>query len=150
MTGAVTSEPFTDHNADVTFANTLFLTATGTGFDIRITGYSVTYTLNQCPAAARGCPPLSGFSSGETIIVRNGQTVTVRLPFVPLRVKNEFCNARGEVGGAVPSYTATYTFTAQTTGFNDTFTVTGSAQFTIGDFVDEGFSCTTTTLIAAC
>ena len=59
-TGTVTSEPFTDHNALVTLANTQFTTSTGPTsrpLDIGIIGYSVTYTLNQCPAAARGCPP---------------------------------------------------------------------------------------------
>lgn len=141
-TGAATSrETFTDHNADITFSNMQFPTARA-GFDLRITGYTVSYSLNQCPTAAVGCPPLTGFTaSGESILILKGQTVTVTLPFVPLRVKSEFCAAGGERGRAIPSYTATYTFTAQTTGFNDTFTVTGSSQFTIGDFVDTGFSC---------
>jgi len=150
-TGAVTSEVFTDHSASITFRNELFPTSTGTGFDIRITGYSVSYRLNQCPAASRGCPPLTGFTvSGESIFIPNGGTATVTLPFVPLRVKNEFCAGGGERGDAVPSYTATYTFTAQTTRFNDTFTITGSAQFTIGDFVGSDFNCSGNTFIAAC
>ena len=143
-TGQITStEVFTDHNASITFSNMLFPTATGTGFDIRITGYSVSYRLNNpCPAAAVSCPPLTGFTvSGESILVLNGQTVVVTLPFVPLRVKNEFCSRVREPDNVPPSYTATYTFTAQTTRFNDTFTVTGSAQFTIGDFLDSSFSC---------
>jgi hypothetical protein len=141
-TGAVTLfETFIDHNADVTFANGLFPTAT-TGFDIRILGYTVAYRLNQCPAGARGCPPLTGFTvSGESILVPDGQSRTVSLPFVPLRVKNEFCAAGGETGAAIPSYTAIYTFTAQTTRLNDTFTVTGSAQFTLGNFITGGFTC---------
>jgi len=42
--------------------------------------------------------------------------------------------AGGELGIAAPSYSVTYTFTAQTIGLNDTFTVRGSAQFTITDF----------------
>ncbi|MGH9879364.1 MAG: hypothetical protein ACRD5H_17170 [Nitrososphaerales archaeon] len=142
-TGQITStEAFTDHNASITFSNMLFPTATGTGFDIRITGYAVSYSINQCPATAQGCPPLTGFTvSGESILVLNGQTVVVTLPFVPLRVKDAFCASGGELGRGIPSYTATYTFTAQTTRFNDTFTVTGRSQFTIGDFVDSSFSC---------
>ena len=140
VTGAVTGiEPFGDHNARVTLVNKQFPTTTATGraFDIRIIGYSVTYTLNQggCPAAARGCPPLTGFTvSGESIAIPAGQTVTVTLPFVPLRTKNEYVQAGGELGIAAPSYSATYTFTAQTIGLIDTFTVQGSAQFTITDF----------------
>jgi hypothetical protein len=152
-TGQITStEVFTDHNASITFSNMLFPTATGTGFDIRITGYSVSYSINQCPATAQGCPPLPGFTVSESILVLNGQTVVVTLPFVPLRVKNAFCTGGGERGTAKPSYTATYTFTAQTTRFNDTFTVTGSSQFTIGDFVDSSFSCAApgTIFLAGC
>ena len=63
VTGAVTGiEPFGDHNALVTLVNQQFPTTTATdrAFDIGIIGYSVTYRLNQpCPAAARGCPPLT-------------------------------------------------------------------------------------------
>ena len=138
LTGTVTAiEPFGDHNALVTLANTAFPTATGPTsrpLDIGIIGYSVTYTLNQCPAAARGCPPLTGFTAGESIAIPAGQTVTVTLPFVPLSVKNQYVQAGGELGTAAPSYTTTYTFTAQTIGLIDTFTVQGSAQFTITDF----------------
>jgi hypothetical protein len=140
VTGAVTGvEPFGDHNALVTLVNRQFPTSTATdrAFDIRIIGYSVTYTLNQggCPAAARGCPPLTGFTvSGESIVIPVGEAVTVTLPFVPLRVKNEYVQAGGELGIAAPSYSTTYTFTAQTIGLVDTFTVQGSAQFTITDF----------------
>ena len=137
-TGAVTGvEPFGDHNAIVTLMNRQFPTTTATSrsFDIRIIGYSVTYRLNLCPAAARGCPPLTAFTvSGESIVIPAGQAVPVTLPFVPLSTKNEFVQAGGELGIAAPSYSATYTFTAQTIGVNDTFTVQGSAQFTITDF----------------
>ena len=148
-TGTVTAEPFTDDNALVILANMQFPTAQA-GFDIRVIGYSVSYRLNQCPAAALGCPPLTGFTvSGQSIFIPQGQSVAVTLPFVPLRVKNEFCASGGQRVGAIPSYTATYTFTAQTTRFNDTFTVTGSAQFTIGDF-DSGFSCSGIPSLASC
>ena len=138
QTGAVTGpEPFEDHNARVTLVNRQFPTTTATGraFDVRIIGYSVTYRLNLCPTAARGCPPLTAFTvSGESIVIPAGQTATVTLPFVPLSTKNEYVQAGGELGIAAPSYSATYTFTAQTIGLNDTFTVQGSAQFTITDF----------------
>ena len=140
VTGAVTGlEPFGDHNALVTLVNQQFPTSTDTDrtFDIRIIGYSVTYTLNPggCLPAARGCPPLTGFTvSGESLVIPVGQTLTITLPFVPLRTKNEYVQAGGELGNVPPSYSATYTFTAQTIGLVDTFTVQGRAQFTITDF----------------
>ena len=138
VTGAITGiEPFTDHNALVTLVNQQFPTTTATdrAFDIGIIGYSVTYRLNQpCPAAARGCPALTTLTSPESIVIPVGQTVTVTLPFVPLSTKNEYVQEGGKLGIAAPSYSATYTFTAHTIGVNDTFTVQGSAQFTITDF----------------
>jgi hypothetical protein len=140
VTGAVTGiEPFGDHNADVTLVNRQFPTSTATdrAFDIRIIGYSVTYSLNPggCLPAARGCPPLTGLTvSGESIVIPAGQTLTITLPFVPLSRKNEYVQAGGELGIAAPSYTTTYTFTAQTIGLVDTFTVQGRAPFTITNF----------------
>jgi hypothetical protein len=138
VSGAVTGpEPFGDHNAKVTLVNNQFPTTTSTGhaFDIGITAYTVTYRLNLCPAAAHGCPPLTALTvSGQSIVIPAGQTVTVTLPFVPLSTKNEYVQAGGELGSAPPSYSVTYTFTAQTIGTSDTFTVQGSAQFTITDF----------------
>jgi hypothetical protein len=138
QTGAVTGpEPFGDHNARVTLVNKQFPTTTATdrAFDIRVIGYSITYSFNPpCPVGALGCPPLTGISSGESITIPAGQTVTVTLPFVRLSTKNEYVLAGGELGIAAPSYSAVYTFTAQTIGLNDTFTVQGSSQFTITDF----------------
>jgi len=127
-------EPFGDHNAQVTLINQRFPTARG-DFAVRIVGFSVTYRLNgPCPTAARGCPPLPGFSSSESIFIPSGGTVTVTLPFVPINVKAEYVAGGGELTRTAPSYTATYTFTAQTVRFTDTFTVQGNSQFTIADF----------------
>ena len=137
VTGAVTLEPFGDHNALVTLVNKQFPTSTATdrAFDIGITEYSVTYTLNQpCPTGAVGCPPLTTLITGASIVVAAGQTVTVTLPFVPISRKTQYVQAGGDLRNAPPSYTATYNFTAHTIGANDTFTVQGSAQFTIADF----------------
>jgi hypothetical protein len=138
VTGAVTGiEPFARHSALVTLVNQQFPTSTSTdrAFNIGITGYSVTYRLNQpCPTGVRGCPPLTALTSSESITIPAGETVTVTLPFVPLSTKNEYVQAGGALGIAAPSYSATYTFSAHTIGVNDTFTVQGSAQFTITDF----------------
>ena len=140
QTGAVTGpEPFGDHNARVTFVNRQFPTTTSTGraFDIRIIGYSVTYTLNTrpCPAGVAGCPPLTDLPpASASVTIPAGQTVTATFPFVPLSTKNEYVRAGGELGIAAPSYSATYTFTAQTIGLIDTFTIQAGSQFTITDF----------------
>jgi len=105
VTGAVTGvEPFADHNANVTLVNKQFPTArtTDRSFDIRIFEYSVTYGLNLCPAAARGCPPLTGFTSGASIVIAVGQTVTVTLPFVPIST-TPYIAARSRSYGGHPS-----------------------------------------------
>ena len=65
-----TAEPFTDHHANITFSNTNFSADTQSTLSITITDYSVTYTLNDCPLHAAGCPALTGFS------VSPGQTIT--------------------------------------------------------------------------
>jgi hypothetical protein len=138
VTGDVTGvEPFTDHSAQITFTNTRFPTASGSfDFDIRILGFTVSYTLNQCPAQAIGCPPVRGFTVAEsTLLVPAGGSVTATFPFVPLRTKAEYRAAGGELFSPfLPSYTVTYVFTAQTTRFNETITARGSAEFTIGAF----------------
>lgn len=139
ITGEVTGvEPFTDHNAEITFRNAPFPTATGR-FDIRLLSFTVSYRLNHCPALAVGCPPLTGFTATSTLLVPSGPADLVEaaatFPFVPLRVKEAYVAAGGELfSTSLPSYTATYVFTAQTTRFNETVTVRGSAEFTIGDF----------------
>jgi hypothetical protein len=135
VTGQVlTVEHLPDHNADVTFSNTKFPTALST-FDIRIVSFSVSYKLNDCPRNATGCPPLPGFTvSSETIVVTAGGMVVRTLPLVPLRVKDAYVTAGGELGVASPSYSAFYVFTAQTIGLNDTFTVEANTEFTITDF----------------
>lgn len=136
VSGEVTGvEPFTDHAAVITFTNTRFPTASGS-FDIRILSFTVSYTLNQCPARAIGCPPLTGFTvANSTLIVPSGGTVSATFPFVPLRVKDGYRADGGELFSTfLPSYTATYVFTAQTTRLNETITARGGAEFTIGAF----------------
>lgn len=129
-------EPFAAHTAALTLRNQRFPTATATGrtFDIRVTGYSVAYRLNQCPGAARGCPPLSGFTIADSLFIPSGGNVTATIPFVPLATKNEYVRGGGELGIAAPSYSVIYTFTGQTVGLGDTFTFQGSAQFNITDY----------------
>ena len=141
MTSNVDACARIDHNANVTFSNTRFPTALGT-FDLRIVSYSVSYRLNDCPRNARGCPPLPGFTvSSETIVVTADNTVVRTLPLVPLRVKDAYVTAGGELGIAAPSYSAFYVFTVQTIGLNETFAVEANTEFTITDFTDFSGTC---------
>lgn len=125
-------EPFTDHSAVVTFSNTTFPGADDS-FAIRIVRFSVSYRLNDCPTVASECPALTGFSAGQSLVIPAGSTVTGTFPFVPLRVKAQYNNAGGSEFPP-PSYTAVYTFTAQTTPVNETITVEASTEFSIGNF----------------
>ena len=125
-------EPFTDHNADITFSNSTFPGA-DESFDIRLVRFAVSYRLNDCPTVASECPALTGFSAGQSLLIPAGSTVTGTFPFVPLRVKRQYRTAGGSESPP-PSYTAVYTFTAQTTPFNETITVEASAEFSIGNF----------------
>jgi hypothetical protein len=130
--GNPTPEPFTDHNAAVTFSNNTFPGA-DESFAIRIVRFTISYRLNDCPAGASGCPPLTGFSAAQSLLIPAGGTATATFPFVPLRVKDQYVDS----GGAAfppPSYNIVYSFTAQTTPFNETITVDASAEFTIGNF----------------
>ena len=135
-TGApLTVEHLVDHNADVSFANTKFPTALST-FDLRVIGYSISYTLNEsCPSGAQACPSLAPLSFQENFVVPAGGGVTRTLAFVPLTVKIAYA-ANFSVRLPIPvlSYTAHYVFTAQTVGLNDTFTVEAGVTFEIADF----------------
>jgi len=136
-----TPEPFTDHYADVTLVNTDFSADTLSTLSIIITDSSVTYTLNDCPPNASGCPALTGFSvsPGQTITIPPGGSVTTQFPFVPLRVKDEYVAEGGEVTGSAtgapfPSYTVNYVFTGHTDSFGADVQLHGAAEFTIGNF----------------
>jgi hypothetical protein len=130
----LTPEPFTDHNAVVTFANAPF-PAFPEGTDslpVTIKNYRVSYTLNgPCPGTA--CPPLPPLSAEVTISVPANQTVSATFPLVPIQSKRDY-EADGGDPTAFPSYTANYVFTAQTDFFQDTFTIAADVPFTIGDF----------------
>lgn len=136
-----TPEPFTDHYAAVTFTNSDFSADTLSTLSIIITDYSVTYTLNDCPPNASGCPALTGFSvsPGQTLTIPPGGSVTTQFPFVPLRVKEEYVTEGGETNGSLagapfPSYTANYVFTGHTDSFGAEIQLHAAAEFTIGNF----------------
>jgi hypothetical protein len=136
--GDPTPEPFTDHNADITFANEQFPNASNS-YSVTIRHFTVSYSLTNCPAAAAGCPALTSIEGERTIVIPKGGQATATFPFVPLAVKEEYVAAGGEVtgsasGGPFPTYTATYIFNATTEPFGTEIEIEGRQDFTIGNF----------------
>jgi hypothetical protein len=137
-----TVEPFTSHRADVTFNNMPFpefvdLIGDGGGGEqgslpITIRQVKVEYQLDFCPEGAV-CPPLTGFTQPVVINIPAEGTVTQRLDFVPLSVKNEFVDQGGGFFD-FPLYNVEYTFSGQTDFFNDSVEITGNAPFILGSF----------------
>ena len=127
-------EPFTDHNAIVTISNSP-LPGVGPVADTSVTlqDFSISYTLNSCPASATSCPPLDTLRAvpGQTVTIPPRSSVDITLPFVSLATKSQYVS--NGVPSGFPSYTATYIITG-TDAFNNRVSVRGSAQFTIGDF----------------
>jgi hypothetical protein len=134
----VEPEPFTDHNAEITFENSQFTTASDS-FDVAVRRFSVSYSLVNCPERATGCPPLTGFEGEQTFVIPQDGQVTRTFPFVPLAVKDEYVAAGGEVGGSgtgapFPTYTARYVFSATTEPFSTGIEIVATQDFTIGNF----------------
>ena len=134
-TTAAVVEPFTDHSATITITNSR-LPGVGPAAPTTVTlqDFSISYTLNSCPATSVGCPPLDTLPAvpGQTVTIPSGTSVSITLPFVSLAKKLEYVNRGGSLN-AYPSYTATYIL-AGTDTFNNAVSVRGSAQFTIGNF----------------
>jgi hypothetical protein len=133
------AEPFAAHRADVTFNNTPFPEFVGLideeeqdTLPVTILGFEVTYKLDFCPTGAV-CPPLTGFSRAMTLEVPAQGEATLTVDFVPLNVKAEFVSQGGSAL-AFPGYTAEYTFAGKTNFFEDSFKVTASVPFVIGNF----------------
>jgi hypothetical protein len=125
------AEPFTDHNADITFANTTFLGASDS-LPVTLRRLTISYSLNNCPTGAV-CPPLPTVTETTSLVILPEGTATATFPFVPLSVKQAY-RTQGGSTFPPPSYNANYTFVAQTQNFADTFTIEASEGFTIGDF----------------
>jgi hypothetical protein len=123
-------EPFTKHDASVSFSAILLEGATSPpapGF-VTLTGYTVDYTPN--PSNPVAAPALSSWSLGLTQGIDVDTSVTLPLEMVPVSTKLEYA-----VGGSqVPAiYTATYTIMG-TTQFNEDIVLQGVASFNIGEF----------------
>ena len=125
------AEPFTKHDAIITFANDPFPTADD-ALPVTIQSFTVTYSLAHCPTGAV-CPPLTGFTETVSLIIDVGGSTSGTFSFVPLSIKFEFVNSGGTTN-AFPIYIANYTFTAETNAFEDSFTIPGSASFVLGNF----------------
>ena len=129
-------EPFADHNAIVTISNTPLPGVGPVAADVSVTlqDFSISYSLNSCPASAIGCPPLDTlrFVPGQTVTIPPRSSVAITLPFVPLAKKLEYVSKQRALSG-FPSYTAIYIISG-TDAFNNSVSVQGAAQFTIGNF----------------
>lgn len=126
-----TDELFGEHNVSITFVNTKFPTA-DEGLPATIRSFNVSYDIISCPTGAT-CPPLTGFSDTLNLFVPDGGTVAETFPFVPISVKDEFLNQGGSAN-AFPIYSASFTFTAVTDFFEDTFDIQTSTSFVMGNF----------------
>ena len=133
LTDETVLEPFADHNVIVTISNAP-LPGFGPIADASVTlqDFSISYSLNSCPASPIGCPHLDTLRvvPGQTVTIPPRSSVAITLPFVPLAKKLEYLSIGGGLL-AYPSYTATYII-AGTDAFNNPVSVRGSAQFTIG------------------
>jgi hypothetical protein len=124
-------EPFTRHDANVTFANDAHPQASSS-LDVTIRRVSVSYTLTNCPVGAV-CPPLPGFTQEVSLVVPAGSATTGTFPLVPISTKQAFVSQGGSAT-AFPAYSAHYTFTAQTQFFSDTIEIEGNTGFVLGNF----------------
>jgi hypothetical protein len=129
-------EPFTKHDALVTFTNAAFPNFLNPdeadSLDVTIERVQITYRVNNCPPLA-GCPPLTALNQAVSLTIPADSTVTGTFPLVPLSTKDEFL-ALGGSANAFPSYTASYVFTARTQSFSDTITIRGATNFVMGNF----------------
>ncbi len=133
----VVFETITDHDATVTFSNKPVGDAPSNAIpDVTITQYTITYTLNSCPAGMT-CPaitpgPVTVF---QTFLIPANSTVSVDLKFVDLQMKIDYSNNAVPFPPPFlyPSYTATYTFSG-TDHFQHGVSATGFTEFTIGDY----------------
>lgn len=125
-------EPFTRHDATVTFSNQTFPTAEEPGLSVTIRSVTVSYSLLTCPAGAV-CPPLTGFTENVNFSILIDTTNSGTFSLVPISVKNEFTTQGGSTT-AFPTYGATYTFTGTTDFFGDTITIQGSTPIVLGGF----------------
>jgi hypothetical protein len=124
-------ENFTDHEVEMTFANSTFPGASDSQA-VALRSVTITYSINNCPVGAT-CPPLSQISQGISLTINPDSTANGTFPLVLLQTKAEYQRLGGSQGPP-PSYNAHYTFTAQTQNFADTFTVEADVGFTIGNF----------------
>lgn len=140
-TGATTGvEQYGDHFASISFLNFPLPGAIIETMPIvTIQNYSISYTLNECPTGAT-CPALdtSLFNPGDSFTIfpdadpKIPTGITKDLSFFSIRKKDEFIS-KGGTTNSYPSYSANYIFNGTTT-FNQSISVSGSVEFTLGDF----------------
>jgi len=156
-----TAEVFTDHAATVTLSASLIGNAPTNVTRIRLTRYTISYTLNpgsDKPALGPPLPPFqsSNFATGQTIDIPVGGTTIIDLTLFDLQHKEDFlCNPTigGDpdsymcpIGGGAfgadntpdftnhPSYTAHYTFFGEDDYGNEVW-ATGATEIKIGHYL---------------
>ena len=99
-TATSTLEVMTDHVAEITVSNRRIpgsIIVLSDVSDITLRDYTITYSNNDCPVGVVACPDLGTLrvAPGQTQIVKADQTITFTLPFVPLRIKQDYVRSGG-------------------------------------------------------
>ena len=129
-------ELFTDHSAELTVSNKPLPGVRGEDIsDITLVDYRLAYSQpNLCPSGANCPTSLTALqvAPGQTTVIPANGPVKFTLPFFQISSKDEY-NVLGGSPNAYPSYTATYTIRG-TDSFRNPVIITGSAEFTIGNY----------------
>lgn len=127
-----TPEPFRDHDAIFTLSNEGPISVHDPAElapAVVITSFDVSFQLNT---TCQGCPVLEALHGlGPTVTVLGGHEVSVSVPMMPLRSKQEFLDKGGDAD-QVPSYSAIYKLHAKDP--ESDFTIEAAATFTVGNF----------------
>ena len=129
---AVDPEPFTKHDALITFTNQPHPNAMDGSLDVTLERVHITYSVNFCPSGAT-CPPLTEIDEGVSLLIPEDSEAEEIFDLIPISRKDEFNNLGGSAN-AFPTYTVNYAFRARTQFFQDTFTIRGNVNIVLGNF----------------
>ncbi len=125
-----TPEPFSDHDALVTFGSFTIGNVPTTTTRIFITSYTVSYALNQGSVSAPN-PPSVDIVTGSTIVVPTNGSAQATVTIFNQAQKAIF--AAPPFAGGEPSYTATYLFQGQDE-FGNNVSAIASQQILLANF----------------
>ncbi len=126
-----TPEPFSDHDALVTFGSFTIGNVPTTTTRIFITSYTVSYALNEGSVSAPN-PPSVNIVTGSTIVVPTNGSAQANVTIFNQAQKAIFAADPLFVGGE-PSYTATYLFQGQDE-FGNNVSAIASQQILLANF----------------